>query len=161
MAKVLIVYYSSTGNTAKMAQAVAEGVKQEGMDVEVKKVEKTKAEDLLEPEGIIIGSPTYYGGPAAKIKELLDESVKFHGKLEGKIGGAFSSSANIGGGNETTIMDIIKAFLIHGMIVQGTSEGDHYGPVAIGAPDKRAIAQCKRLGQRVARLASPSGMVKR
>lgn len=150
MAKVLIVYYSSTGNTAKMAEAVAEGVKQEGIEVAVKKVAQTKAEDLLKPEGIIIGSPTYYGGPAAEIKKLLDESVKFHGKLEEKIGGAFSSSANIGGGNETTIMDIIKAFLIHGMIVQGTSKGDHYGPVAIGVPDRRAIAQCKRLGQRVA-----------
>lgn len=152
MVKVLVVYYSSTGNTAKMAQAVAEGVRKEGVEVEVKKVEETKPEDLLRPEGIIIGSPTYYGSPAAEIKKLVDESVRFHGELEGKVGGAFSSSANIGGGNETTIMDIIKAFLIHGMIVQGTSEGDHYGPVAIGAPDKRAIAQCKKLGERVARL---------
>ena len=152
MAKVLVVYYSSTGNTAKMAEAVAEGVRKETVEVEVKKVAQTKAEDLLEPKGIIIGSPTYYGGPAAEIKKLLDESIRFHGKLEGKIGGAFTSSANIGGGNETTIMDIIKAFLIHGMIVQGTSKGDHYGPVAIGSPDRRAIAECKLLGERVAKL---------
>ncbi len=152
MAKVLVIYYSKTGNTEKMARAVGEGVKGEGVEVEVKKVEDTKADELLEADGIIIGSPTYYGGMAASLKELFDESVKFHGELESKIGGAFSSSANIGGGNETTIMDILKAFLIHGMIIQGTPEGDHYGPVAIGAPDKRSKSQCQDLGHRVAKL---------
>lgn len=152
MAKILIIYYSKTGNTEEMAKAVGEGVNGEGVEVEVKKVEDTKADELLEADGIIIGSPTYYGGMAAPIKELFDESVKFHGELEGKIGGAFSSSANIGGGNETTIMDILKAFLIHGMIIQGTPEGDHYGPVAIGRPDKRSKSQCQDLGRRVAKL---------
>lgn len=152
MAKVLVIYYSKTGNTEEMARAVGEGVKGEGVEVEVKKVEDTKADELLEADGIIIGSPTYYGGMAASLKELLDESVKFHGELEGKVGGAFSSSANIGGGNETTIMDILKAFLIHGMIIQGTPEGDHYGPVAIGRPDKRSKSQCQDLGRRVAKL---------
>ncbi|MBU4140306.1 MAG: flavodoxin family protein, partial [Candidatus Omnitrophica bacterium] len=96
--------------------------------------------------------PTYYGSMAYQIKQLLDESVEFHGELAGKVGAAFSSSANVGGGNETTILDIICAMLIHGMIVQGDSSGDHYGPVAIGAPDARASKQCKRLGQRVAEL---------
>ena len=153
MAKVLIVYYSKTGNTEKMAQAVAKGAEKEGVEVEVKEVSKTNCEDLLSAQGIIIGSPTYYGLPAAPLKELLDESVQYHGQLEGKIGGAFASSANIGGGNETTIMSILQMFLIHGMIVQGTSQGDHYGPVAIGAPDARALRQCEALGKRVASLA--------
>ena len=152
MKKILIIYYSATGNTEEMAKAVEKGVKEERVEVEVKKAEDAKVDELLEAEGIIIGSPTYYGSMAAPIKELLDKSVKFHGQLKGKVGGAFSSSANIGGGNETTIMDILKAFLIHGMIVQGTSEGDHYGPVAIGAPDERSKSQCKDLGRRVARL---------
>ena len=152
MAKVLVVYYSRTGNTEKMAKLVGEGVKKEGMGVEVKKVEETKPEELLKADGIIIGSPTYYGSMAAELKELLDKSVKFHGQLEGKVGAAFSSAANIGGGNETTIMDILKAFLIHGMVVQGDSEGDLYGPVAIGAPDSRATSQCRKLGQKVATL---------
>lgn len=89
---------------------------------------------------------------AAEIKKFLDESVKFHGELEGKVGGAFSSSANVGGGNETTILSILQAFLIHGMIIQGTSDGDHYGPVAIGSPDRRASDQCKELGKRIAKL---------
>jgi len=103
--------------------------------------------------GIIIGSPTYYGSMAAEVKQLWDDSVKFHGKLEGKIGAAFASSANIGGGNETTILDIVNAMLIHGMIIQGDPMGDHYGPVSIGAPDARAIKQCHKLGSRVAKLA--------
>ena len=152
MAKVLVIYYSKTGNTKEMARAVREGVEEEEVEVEVKEVENTKTDELLKADGIIIGSPTYYGSMAAPVKELLDKSVKFHGQLKGKVGGAFSSSANIGGGNETTIMDILKAFLIHGMIVQGTSEGDHYGPVAIGVPDERSKSQCKDLGRRVAEL---------
>ncbi|MBS3763896.1 MAG: NAD(P)H-dependent oxidoreductase, partial [Planctomycetes bacterium] len=110
-------------------------------------------DDLLKYDGIIIGSPTYYGDMCYEVKELLDASVKYHGKLTGKVGGAFASSANIGGGNETTIMSILQALLIHGMIVEGTADGDHYGPVSIGAPEERAISQCRELGERVARLA--------
>jgi NAD(P)H dehydrogenase (quinone) len=152
MAKVLIIYYSKTGNTEKMAQAVAKGAEKEGVEVETKEVSQANCEDLLSAQGIIIGSPTYYGLPAAPLKELLDESVQYHGQLEGRVGGAFTSAANIGGGNETTIMGILQMFLIHGMIVQGTSQGDHYGPVAIGTPDARALRQCEALGKRVASL---------
>lgn len=152
MAKVLIVYYSRSGNTKKMASFVGEGVKKEGIDPVIKDVAKVDAKELLGYDGIIIGSPTYYGTMAAEIKKLLDESVAFHGDLEGKVGGAFSSAANIGGGNETTIMDILGALLIHGMIIQGDPEGDHYGPVSIGRPDPRVQRQCNALGQRIARL---------
>ena len=158
MKKILIIYYSSTGNTEKMARLVEEGVKKEGgLVVETKKVGKADVEELLKADGIIIGSPTYYGSMAAPIKELLDKSVAFHGKLEGKIGAAFSSSANIGGGNETTITDILKALLIHGMIIQGDPEGGHYGVVSIGAPDSRVETQCRRLGARVAKLVKKAG----
>jgi len=153
MAKILIVYYSRSGNTEKMAKFVETGVKDEKVDVELKKVENTSIDDLLNADGIIIGSPTYYGLPASDILKLLDDSVKYHGKLEGKAGGAFTSSANIGGGNETTIMAILQAMLIHGMVIRGTSKGDHYGPVSVGAPDKRVEKQCLDLGRRVARMA--------
>ena len=152
MAKVGIVYYSRTGHTEKMAQFVLEGAKKEKIEVEIKKVEDTKIEDLLEWDGIIVGSPVYYGIVAAPIKDLFDRSVKYHGRLEGKVGGAFASSANIGGGNETTVLSILQMMLIHGMIVKGTSEGDHYGPVSIGSPDGRAISNCKRFGKRMAEL---------
>jgi NAD(P)H dehydrogenase (quinone) len=72
--------------------------------------------------------------------------------LSGKVGAAFSSAANIGGGNETTITGILEAMMIHGMIVQGTPSGDHYGAVSIGAPDSRVEKQCRELGLRVAAL---------
>lgn len=152
MAKVLILYYSKTGNTEEMAGYIQEGVKKEGVDVDMKKVQDAKPEDLLDYDGIIIGSPTYYGSMAAEIKELFDESVRFHGDLREKVGGAFTSAANLGGGNETTIIDILKAMLIHGMIIQGDAEGDHYGPVAIGRPDDRAKRECVKLGRNIARL---------
>ena len=152
MAKVIVIYYSKSGNTKAMAELVKAGVAAQKIDVDLKEVSTVSADELINYDGIIVGSPTYYGSMAYQIKKLLDESVKFHGRLEEKIGGAFSSAANIGGGNETTILDILNAFLIHGMIVQGSYKGDHYGPVAIGAPDARAEKQCKALGERVAKL---------
>ena len=157
MPKVLVIYFSEGGNTKKMAEAVTEGLKKERIDFELKRIEDTKVEDLLEVDGVIIGSPTYYGTMASAIKKLLDESVRFHGRLDGKVGAAFSSSANIGGGNETTILDILNAMLIHGMVIQGDPSGDHYGPVSIGSPDSRVVRQCQRLGERVARLVKKLG----
>ncbi len=152
MAKVLIVYYSRSGNTKKMAELIKNGVEKEKLEVVVRDVEKTEVQDLLKADTIIMGSPVYYGSMAAPLKQLLDESVSNHGALDGKIGGAFSSSANIGGGNETTILDILNAMLIHGMIIQGDPRGDHYGPVSINKPDERAEKGCIRFGQRLAQL---------
>lgn len=153
MSKVLIIYYSKTGNTEKMAQMVSEGVNRvPGVSCSVQRVEDTSLEDLLEADGIIIGSPTYYGVADARTKDLIDRSVKYHGQLEGKVGGAFTSSANVGGGNETTLMNLIAMLLVHGMIVPGFSKGDHYGPVSIGAPDQRVEENCHRVGQRIAEL---------
>jgi len=152
MAKALVVYFSCTGNTQKMARLIGEGIKKEGVEVLVEDVKNIKPKDLLDYDAIVIGSPTYYGSMSAEIKRLLDESVAFHGKLEGKVAGAFSSSANVGGGNETTVLDILNAMLIHGMIIQGDPKGDHYGPVSVGAPDKRAQEICLRYGMRLARL---------
>jgi NAD(P)H dehydrogenase (quinone) len=157
MSKVLIVYYSRTGNTRKMATRVAEGVRKEKAQVVVKDVRKTTPADMLKADAIIIGSPTYYGGPAAPIRDLLDRSVKYHGRLEGKVGAAFTSSGGIAGGNETTLLSILTALLIHGMIIQGRSDDDHYGAVAIGAPNKGARQNCIVLGRRVARLVKRLG----
>ena len=153
MAKLLVTYFSKTGNTKAMAGYVAQGAKGAGAEVELTAIDSVKADQLLTFDGIIIGSPTYYGSMAGPIKQLLDESVQYHGQLSGKVGGAFSSAANIGGGNETTVMDLLHAMLIHGMVIQGTPSGDHYGPVGIGKPDERVKNQCQALGQRVAELA--------
>lgn len=153
MPKLIVVYYSRGGNTKKMAELIAQGIAGQGAQAVLKDVLEVKADELLEYDGIVVGSPVYYGSMSAEIKRLFDDSVKFHGKLDGKIGAAFSSSANIAGGNETTILDILNAMLIHGMIIQGDPQGDHYGPVAIGAPDSRSQKECLRLGTRVAALA--------
>ncbi len=152
MAKALIVYYSQSGNTRKMAEFIAAGIGKENVEAEVRDVKDVTPADLKAFAAIVVGSPTYYGSMAADIKKLFDESIRFHGKLDGKIGAAFTSSAHIGGGNETTIHDILNAMLIHGMIVQGDWQGDHYGPVAIGSPDERAVKECLRAGGRIARL---------
>lgn len=152
MAKAIVIYYSRGGNTKKMAQVIADSIKKTGLEVKLADVSDTQPEDLLEYDAIVVGSPTYYGSMAAEIKKLFDLSVKFHGRLEGKIGAAFSSSANIGGGNETTVLDILNAMLIHGMIIQGDSKGDHYGAISINEPDLRSIKECERFGLRLAAL---------
>lgn len=152
MSKILITYFSKGGNTEKMTEFIQKGVNEENIESVIKKVEKLNADKLLEYDGIIIGSPTYYGTMSFEIKKLLDESVSLHGQLDGKVGAAFTSSNNLGGGNETTILSILEAMLIHGMIIQGNPQGDHYGAVAIKAPDPRAEKQCKDLGSRTARL---------
>jgi len=135
-----------------MAQIIAKAMNEANLPTECKSVDKVKAEDLLAFDAIVVGSPTYYGHMAGPIKQLFDETVSFHGKLDGKVGAAFSSAANIGGGNETTIMGIIEAMLIAGMVVQGDPQGDHYGPVSIGKPNDRVKQQCQRRGQRIAEL---------
>lgn len=157
MLKAIVIFYSRTGNTKKMAESVAKGLEASGIEVTLKDVKEATAKELLAFDIIVMGSPTYYGGMAAELKQLLDNSVKFHGKLDGKIGAAFSSSANVGGGNETTVLDILKAMLIHGMIIQGDPEGDHYGPVAVPDCDARATKQCVRLGERLGKLAKNRG----
>lgn len=154
MARMLIAYYSRTHHTAHMAEAIAEGARRvDGIDVTVRKVDELAVDDLMGYDAIVLGSPTYYGTMSAEMKRLLDDSVAFHGRLRGKVGGAFSSSANVGGGNETAILDLVKALLIHGMVVQGSVMGDHYGPVAIGDVDERSREQCLNHGKILAELA--------
>lgn len=152
MAKGIVVYYSRTGNTKEMAQIIAESMNDAGLQTDCKPVDKIKADDLLGYDAIVLGSPTYYGHMASPVKELIDETVVFHGGLDGKVGAAFSSAGNIGGGNETTIMGINEAMLIAGMIIHGDPKGDHYGPVSIGKPDDRVREQCQRRGRRIAEL---------
>lgn len=155
MPKVLIVYDSETGNTEKMAKIVEKGVGEvEGVEAVMKRAKNTTNEDLLNADGIIAGSPVYYGLMSASLKQVFDASVKIHGKLDGKVGGAFASSGGIATGAETTILSIVEAMLVHGMIVQGSAKGpmQHYGAASKGAPDERGQKACYELGKRVAHL---------
>ncbi len=153
MPKLLVVYHSRTGNTEKMANFIKEGIESEDVQAVLRKAEDADPGELLDYDGVIIGSPTYYGAMAWEVKKLLDDSVSFHGSLEGKTAGAFASSANLGGGNETTVLNILQALLIHGMVAPGSSTGAHYGPVSVGAPDDAAKASCMAFGIKYARLA--------
>lgn len=150
MPKIIVIYYSRTGTTRRMAELIAEGIKKEKVKAVVKDVSILSVDELLDYSGIIIGSPVYYGSMSAEVKRFIDASVKLHGKLDGKVAAAFSSSANIGGGNESTVLDILHAMLIHGMIIYGDPLGDHYGPVAVLKCDSRVKKECLRLGSRVA-----------
>ena len=152
MVRILICYYSRSGNTKKMAYLIQKGVMEAGAEVDTKNVKDVKVDDLKGYDSIIIGSPTYYGLMASPVKDLLDRSIKLHGKLKDKVGGAFSSSANVGGGNETTVLAVLQALMIHGMVICGDHRGDHYGPVSIEAPNKRVEKNCIMYGKRVAEL---------
>jgi len=151
--KALIIYDSKTGNTEKTAFMIAEGVREvDGVECVVKRVEDATLEDLMEAQGIIIGSPTYYGCMSGKLKEFLDKSVEIHGKLEGKIGAAFTSSGGTATGAETTLLSILKAMLIHGMIVQGNPNDKHYGMAVIETPGRKEEGMCRTFGRRTAEL---------
>jgi NAD(P)H dehydrogenase (quinone) len=155
MAKVLVVYDSRTGNTEKMAQAVGQGVIEANIEVELKKVGDTKLSDLEAADGIILGSPCHFGVMSGRLKELVDESAEILGKLSNKAGAAFSSSMSRGGGSETTVLSLIHAMLIHGMIIVGgalEAEESFYGAIALSAPDEAASNACRLLGKRVAEL---------
>ncbi len=153
MVRILVVYHSRSGNTRAMAEFVGEGVADGGAEAVVEAVGETPVESLLQYDGVIAGSPTYYGLPAAEMKRFFDDSVALHGRLAGKIGAAFASAANIGGGNESTCLALLQMMLVHGMIVIGAAQGDHYGPVAINKPDDRARELCVAHGRRAGELA--------
>ena len=133
-----------------MAKIIADAINEDGIDVECKKVAETNPDELLAVDGVVIGSPTYYGSMAAEIKKFIDDSVTYHGKLEGKVGAAFSSAAITG--QETTVMSILEALLIHGMIIQGDSGGQHYGATTVGKPNGNEAKRCQRFGRRMAEL---------
>jgi len=154
MAKILVLYYSRSGNTRKMAEAVAEGAKETGADVTLSDIKEFEPRQLLKYDGIVAGSPTYYGILAGPVKDFFDRSVKIHGKLEGKVGGAFASAMALGGGTETTVMSILQIMLVHGMIVQGKTKKTHFGAVSVNAPDQESREECRQLGAKVAALAA-------
>ncbi len=151
MPKGLVIYYSRTGNTQKMAEAIAEGMR-ERLEVDVKTI--GDGVNLQDYKAIVVGSPTQYGSMAWQVKKFFDETANLHYKLDGVVGGAFSSSCHVGGGNETTILDILHAMLIHGMVIQGEPMYDHYGATGLNGLGGDTLMKCKRYGQRIAQLAA-------
>lgn len=145
MKKVLLVYYSRSGNTENMAKMIAKGLSEKKVIIDLKRVEEVNIDSLPEYDGYIIGTPNYFGTMAAEIKKFIDDSVKYYRKIEGKLVAAFCSTGMIGGGGETACLDILKAFLIHGCLCLGFTRLGHYGPVAIGKPDDRVEKEIKEM----------------
>ena len=155
MAKALVVYDSVTGNTRKMAEAIGDGLRESGLDVEVKKVEDTNLDDLVAADAIVMGSPTYFSTMTAKMKAFIDKSVDVWpgepGKLKNKVGAAFTSCAGADGGNETTLLSLIRAMLWHGMVIVGHQSGS-CGAVSVEAPDEQCVIRCRQFGKRIGSL---------
>ena len=141
MAKVLVLYYSSYGHIETMAYAVAEGAKSAGADVTVKRVPElvpenvakeshfkldqkapiASVQELEEYDAIIVGAGTRFGTVASQMRNFWDQTggLWFNGKLIGKVGSVFTSSATQHGGQESTILGFIPTLLHHGMTVVG------------------------------------------
>ena len=128
MTRVLVLYYSSYGHVEKMARAVAEGIASAGAEAAVRRVPETvpdavarqsgyaleqsaplaTVDELPDYDGIVFGSPTRYGNMAAQMKNFLDQTgaLWFQGKLVGKVGAAFTSTATQHGGQESTLLSM-------------------------------------------------------
>jgi NAD(P)H dehydrogenase (quinone) len=118
--QVLVMYYSRSGNTKKLAEEIARGVKEvRGVSCIVKPASEIKKEDFLSSDGIIAGSPVYFGTMAAELKAVFDKLVGIRKKMGDKVGAAFATSGDPTGGKETTIISIIQALMIYGMIIVG------------------------------------------
>lgn len=152
--KVLILYFSKSGNTKKLAEAISEGLKKENVESILKSTEEVNKDDFLAADGIIAGSPVYFGSMAAELKKIFDEFVSVRKKMEGKVGAAFATSGDPTGGKETTMMSIIQVLMIYGMIIVGDpmNATGHYGVACSGSPDEKALENGQKLGQRVAEL---------
>jgi len=152
--QVLILYYSKSGNTRKLAEGVARGVESAGVTPVLRSTEEVTKEDFLNSAGVIAGSPVYFGVMAWELKKVFDEFVSIRRKMEGKVGAAFATGGHQTGGKETTIFSIFQCMLIYGMVIVGDpmSASGHYGVASVGAPDEAALEDGVKLGDRVATL---------
>jgi NAD(P)H dehydrogenase (quinone) len=155
--QVLILYFSKGGNTRKLAEAIAKGIEQvDGAKALLKRTDQVTKDDFVASEGVVAGSPVYFGLMAAELKKILDDFVGVRKKMEGKVGAAFTTSGDPSGGKETTMLSIIQALLIYGMVIVGDpmSATGHYGVSCVGAPDEKTVENGMKLGKRVAEIAA-------
>lgn len=195
MTKVLVLYYSSYGHIETMAGAVAEGARAAGAEVAVKRVPELVPADVAAKSGfktqqaapvatvdelpqydaIIFGTPTRFGNMAAQMRNFLDQTggLWFGGKLIGKVGSVFVSTATQHGGQETTLTSFHTTLLHHGMVIVGVpysearqmtlgeiSGGSPYGATTIAGgdgsrqPSENELAIARFQGGHVAKIAA-------
>ena len=152
MTKVLVLYHSVYGHVETMAQAVAEGAREAGAQVDIKRVPETvpediarashfkldqaapiaKIDDLADYDAVIIGTGTRFGRMGSQMASFLDQGggLWMKGALHGKVGGAFTSTASQHGGQETTLFSVITNLLHFGMVVVGLDYG-HAGQMTL------------------------------
>ncbi|MBP7864468.1 MAG: NAD(P)H-dependent oxidoreductase [Acidobacteria bacterium] len=153
---VLVLYFSRSGNTAALARGVADGARSvAGVEAVLRTPDNVTREDFLAAGALVAGSPVYFGGMAADLKSIFDRFVGLRKQMEGKVGAAFATSGDVSGGKETTLLSILQAMLIFGMIVTGDplDATGHYGVSCVGAPGDRDLENARKLGRRVAQVA--------
>jgi NAD(P)H dehydrogenase (quinone) len=166
--RILVAYYSMTGNTQRMAVAVAEGARRvDGTEVVVKKVDEISKEDLTAADGIVLGAPTYFANMPGKMKTAIDDwNWKMKVDFTDKVGGAFATGGGQMGGKEQTVVSLLLFMINNRMVVAGPlysdAEGDDKwaevgagamtGPIDPGVGDAE-LDSAHRLGERIARLA--------
>ena len=165
--RVLVAYYSLTGNTEKMARGVAEGIRRvPGVTAVVKKVDEVTKQDLEAADGIILGSPTYYANIPGKMKVVIDDwSWKMKVDFTDKIGGAFSTGGGQVGGKEHVVTSLLLFMLSNRMIVAGPLYQNEKTGSVWGEPGSSAMTgpldpgvseqeldSARRLGERIAGL---------
>jgi NAD(P)H dehydrogenase (quinone) len=145
MPKVLVLYYSSYGHIEAMAAAIAEGAREGGAQVDIKRVPEivpeevarsmyfkldqaapiAKVDELADYDAIIVGTGTRFGRISSQMASFLDQAggLWMRGALHGKIGGAFASTGTQHGGQETTLFSIITNLLHFGMVIVGLDYG--------------------------------------
>lgn len=161
--KVLVAYHSLSGNTERMAEAVADGAKSvPGTDVVLKRVGQVTADDLFSSDALVVGSPVYWSNMSGEVKTFFDNwQFKFgvfpEFKMKNKVGAAFATGGQPSSGKEVTMLTILAAMLGNQMIVvsgggafgaSATTEGDSPGI------DNKELADAQALGRRVADVAS-------
>lgn len=160
---ILITYYSQSGNTKAMAEAIFEGATSvSGVVPKIRPIEEVSTQDLLDANAIIVGSPVYNSNVAPEVLEFMN-SWPFEGRpLKNKLGAAFATGGGISIGEEGVMLDILRGMLIHGMIVLGGDQVEaSFGasgvtgesPFDSGQLDPLFLEKGRGLGRRVAETA--------
>jgi NAD(P)H dehydrogenase (quinone) len=157
--KILVLYDSASGNTAKMANLVGEGAASlPDTEVRVRSVHDAQPDDVVWCDGLAVGSPTNMGLLSWKMKKFWDETMGPHWmQIDGKIACAFSSAGGWGGGMELTCQSILTLLMNFGFLVFGVTDYAsklttlHYGAVTAREPrSDDSQAACRLLGRRLA-----------
>ncbi|MDP2955276.1 MAG: flavodoxin domain-containing protein [Longimicrobiales bacterium] len=164
---VVVVYFSATGHTKAMAEAVAEGARGvAGSDVRLLTVGEATRDDLLWADAVLVGSPVRTANVAPEVAAFIN-GMPFGGEMADKVGAAFVTGGGISAGEELTQVALLHSMLVYGMVVVGGPEWTGaFGASAItGEPpfspdpagslvDERFLAKGRGLGRRAAEVAA-------